>query len=131
MTKVGLEEFVKMLDIEERWDRVLSLGQQQRLAFARLLLHKPAWVFMDEATGALDEDNQARVMNLVNSELPQSTVLSIGHRPSLAEFHTRTLHLVPTPSGARLRRHKHPAAQKAWLLQTFQGWWQTRSDKAS
>lgn len=127
MQKVGLEEFVHLLDVEERWDHVLSLGQQQRIAFARLILHKPAWVFMDEATGALDEDNQARVMNLIKTELPDSSILSIGHRPSLAEFHTRTLLLVPTPSGARLRRRKHPLPQKKWLLQSFQGWWQSRS----
>jgi putative ATP-binding cassette transporter len=123
MAKVGLEEFNKMLDVEERWDRVLSLGQQQRLAFVRLLLHKPLWVFLDEATGALDEANQARVMSLVNEELRQSTIISIGHRPSLVEFHNRTLNLVPTPSGAKLRRRQHPAVSAGWLQTVLGKMW--------
>jgi vitamin B12/bleomycin/antimicrobial peptide transport system ATP-binding/permease protein len=119
MVKVGLEEFNKMLDVEERWDRVLSLGQQQRLAFARLLLHRPLWVFLDEATGALDEDNQARVMNLINEELAASSIISIGHRPSLAAFHNRTLTLIPTESGAKLYRRSQPSSQPGWLTSLF------------
>ena len=129
--QVGLEDFIKMLDVEERWDRALSLGQQQRLAFARLMLHRPKWVFLDEATGALDEENQAKVMNLINRELTDSSIISIGHRPSLAEFHTRTLHLIPTPSGAKLRRRTHPATQKGWLLHSFQSWWRARPARPS
>jgi putative ATP-binding cassette transporter len=101
--RIGLAELVPMLDAEERWDRALSVGQQQRLAFARLLLHRPAWVFLDEATAALDEDNQRKVMSIFEHELPQTAVISIGHRPGLEAFHTRTLELTPSPSGARLR----------------------------
>ena len=58
LQRCGLEHLLDRLDEEERWDRVLSVGEQQRLAFARVLLHKPDWVFMDEATSALDEDIQ-------------------------------------------------------------------------
>ena len=82
------------LDRVERWDKELSLGEQERLAFARLLLHKPGWVFLDEATAALDEDSQRRVMILFDAELKNTTVLSIGHRPDLAAYHTRTPKLV-------------------------------------
>lgn len=103
LRRVGLAELVPMLDVEERWDRALSVGQQQRLAFARLLLHRPGWVFLDEATAALDEDNQKNVMSIFDDELPHTSVISIGHRPGLEAFHARTLELVPSPSGARLR----------------------------
>ena len=106
--RVGLEELVPMLDVEERWDKALSIGQQQRLAFARLLLQRPRWVFLDEATSALDEDNQMRVMAIFDRDLPETAVISIGHRPGLEVFHNRTLELVEAPDGARLRR-KLPA----------------------
>ncbi|QRM29892.1 ABC transporter ATP-binding protein/permease [Microvirga sp. VF16] len=102
LDRCGLGEFVEMLDKHERWDKSLSLGQQQRVAFARLLLHKPRWVFMDEATSALDEENQASMLALFENELKGASVLSIGHRPGLEEFHTRTLHIRKTKEGAIL-----------------------------
>jgi putative ATP-binding cassette transporter len=85
-----------------RWDRVLSLGEQQRLAFARLLLHRPRWIFMDEATSALDEANQAAMFALLAAELPQAALLSIGHRSGLGRHHDRELVVMPGPAGARL-----------------------------
>jgi putative ATP-binding cassette transporter len=85
-----------------RWDRVLSLGEQQRLAFARLLLHRPGWIFMDEATSALDEANQAAMFALLAEELPQAALLSIGHRSGLGQHHDRELVVMPGPAGARL-----------------------------
>lgn len=100
--RVGLADLLPSLDSEERLDRTLSLGQQQLIAFARLLLHEPAWVFLDEATSALDELSQRRVMSIFDRELAATTVLSIGHRPGLEQFHTRVLHLVRTPCGAML-----------------------------
>ena len=112
LKRVGLADFIPELDREERWDKALSLGQQQRLAFARLLLHEPQWVFLDEATAALDEENQAVVMSIFDRELAKATVISIGHRPGLEAFHTRTLQLVPSPAGARLRRKAVPAYQR-------------------
>ncbi|EIM25119.1 ABC transporter ATP-binding protein/permease [Microvirga lotononidis] len=102
LERCGLGEFVDMLDKHERWDRSLSLGQQQRVAFARVLLHRPKWVFMDEATSALDEENQASMLALFENELKGASVLSIGHRPGLEEFHTRTLHIRKTREGAIL-----------------------------
>jgi putative ATP-binding cassette transporter len=103
LERVGLAELVPSLEVEDRWDRALSHGQQQRLAFARALLHKPAWVFLDEATAALDDENQEQVMSMFDDELADSTLVSIGHRPGLELFHTRRLRLVPTPDSARLR----------------------------
>jgi putative ATP-binding cassette transporter len=100
--RVGLADLLPMLDSEERLDKSLSLGEQQLIAFARLLLHTPLWVFLDEATSALDELSQRRVMSIFDRELGHSTVVSIGHRPGLEQFHTRVLHLVRTPIGARL-----------------------------
>ncbi len=117
LEKVGLAALIPRLAETERWDRVLSMGEQQRLAFARLLLHRPAWIFMDESTAALDEDNQDAMMQLVLDELPDSALLSIGHRPGLERFHTRSLTLQRAEGGARLsmpRRAPKPAA--AWRL---------------
>lgn len=119
LERCGLGDFVSMLDRNERWDRTMSLGQQQRVAFARVLLHKPRWVFMDEATSALDEDNQAAMLSLFENELEGATVMSIGHRPGLEVFHTRTLHIRKTEEGAillakpRLKRAERP--RRRWI----------------
>jgi len=108
LERVGLPEFVPQIEREERWDRLMSIGEQQRLAFARLVLHKPRWIFLDEATASLDEANQARVMSIFEIELPDATIVSIGHRPGLDRFHTRTLELITTTTGARMRRKPAP-----------------------
>ncbi|WP_043339067.1 ABC transporter ATP-binding protein/permease [Belnapia moabensis] len=106
LERCGLEGLVPRLEEEERWDRILSLGEQQRLAFARLLLHRPGWVFMDEATAALDEANQDSMMRLFGEELAGCALVSIGHRPGLDAYHDRTLKLVPGAEGARLGRRR-------------------------
>jgi putative ATP-binding cassette transporter len=103
-----LEHLVDRLDDRERWDKVLSGGEQQRLAFGRLLLHKPDWVFMDEATSALDEDIQKSMMALFDKELAGATVVSIAHRPGMEAFHSRTLKLVMSVEGARLVTKRSP-----------------------
>ncbi len=114
LTRVGLERLTDRLDEEERWDRQLSLGEQQRLAFARLLLHRPRWIFMDEATAALDEANQDAMMQLVLDELPEAALVSIGHRPGLAAFHNRTLNLVRAEGGARFSRPRREGKRRQW-----------------
>jgi vitamin B12/bleomycin/antimicrobial peptide transport system ATP-binding/permease protein len=101
--KVGLDHLRGRLDEEQRWDHILSGGEQQRVAFARVLIQKPRWVFMDEATSALDEAGQDNIMRLLAEELPESAVVSIGHRPGLEAFHTRELVLEPGEDGANLR----------------------------
>ncbi|MBK1660711.1 ABC transporter ATP-binding protein/permease, partial [Paracraurococcus ruber] len=112
LTRCGLEHLIPRLAEEERWDRILSLGEQQRLAFARLLLHRPGWVFMDEATAALDEANQDAMMRLFREELADSALVSIGHRPGLDAYHDRTLTLVRGTDGARLTTRRRPAAPR-------------------
>jgi len=84
---------------------VLSAGEQQRVGFARLLLHRPCCVLLDEATSALDEANQAAVMALFDTapELAGCTLLSVGHRPGLEAWHDRVLVLERGPGGAVLR----------------------------
>jgi putative ATP-binding cassette transporter len=112
LVRCGLGDWAGELDREERWDQILSLGQQQRIAFARLMLHRPRWVFMDEATSALDDANQAAMLSLFDRELAGASLVSIGHRPGLEAFHTRVLHvqkqsggavLVPEPRGPVIR----------------------------
>lgn len=110
LERVDLGRFVAVLDQEGRWDRELSLGEQQRLAFARLILHKPQWVFLDEATAALDQESQHCVMTLFSEELKSTTLLSIGHRPDIAVYHTRTLQLFHDSDGERLRIKPRAAA---------------------
>jgi vitamin B12/bleomycin/antimicrobial peptide transport system ATP-binding/permease protein len=113
--RVRLHDFANSLDRAERWDRSLSLGQQQRVAFARVLLHKPKWVFMDEATSALDDDNQASMLSIFAQELASASVLSIGHRPGLERFHTRTLHIRKTDEGAVLLALPTVPTKRPWL----------------
>jgi putative ATP-binding cassette transporter len=103
LNAVGLPQLTDRLKDEGNWSMQLSGGEQQRVAFARALLHKPRWLFMDEATSALDEPAQARLHHLLRERLPQTTMLSIAHRPAVAEFHDRTLEIEPGPDGhARL-----------------------------
>jgi len=114
LRRCQLEHLVDRLDEKERWDRVLSGGEQQRLAFARLLLHKPDWVFMDEATSALDDEIQQSMMALFDKELAGTTVVSIAHRPGMEAFHNRTMKLVMSAEGARLvTKRFRPPPRKA------------------
>ncbi len=112
LTRCGLEHLVERLDQEERWDHALSGGEQQRLAFARILLNRPDWVFMDEATAALDEPSQAALLGLFAEELKGTSLLSIGHRKELADFHDRTLELIPAPDGAHLVATRYAQRRK-------------------
>jgi len=88
---VGLAHFAEQLGRSENWAQLLSGGEQQRLAFARALLNRPDWLFLDEATASLPEDAQAALYGLLKERLPGTTVVSIGHRTSLAQFHARRL----------------------------------------
>jgi vitamin B12/bleomycin/antimicrobial peptide transport system ATP-binding/permease protein len=100
---VGLGHLVEKLDDEdEAWDRTLSGGEQQRLAFARLFLHKPDIVVMDEATSALDNDSQTALMTSLAEHLPQTAIISVGHRKELEAFHERKVNLIRKEGGAKL-----------------------------
>jgi len=90
---VGLPALAARLDEEAHWNRMLSLGEQQRLAIARALLQAPDYLFLDEATASLDEPAEAALYRLLQGRLPGTTVVSIGHRATLATFHRRRLTL--------------------------------------
>ena len=92
---VGLPKLVMRLDESANWTLQLSPGEQQRIAFARALIQKPEWLFLDEATSAVDETTEQRLYALVKERLPHTTVLSIGHRPTLGAFHDRRLRVIP------------------------------------
>lgn len=80
------------LDAERDWSQMLSLGEQQRVAFARLLLHAPALAVLDESTSALDPKTEAELYSLLRRRLgPSAAVVSVGHRAALVRHHTRVL----------------------------------------
>ena len=87
---VGLPQLEPQLQEEGHWNRTLSLGEQQRLGLARALLHKPEFLFLDEATASLDEASEARLYRLLEERLPDTTIVSIGHRSTLDAFHPRS-----------------------------------------
>jgi vitamin B12/bleomycin/antimicrobial peptide transport system ATP-binding/permease protein len=91
LTAVGLGHLAQNLARSENWAQVLSGGEQQRLAFARALLNKPEWLFLDEATASLPEEDQERLYVLLKEQLPGTTLVSIGHRTSLARHHRKGL----------------------------------------
>ena len=95
LNAVGLGGLIDQLDVEDSWGQRLSGGEQQRLAFARALLLRPDWLFLDEATASLDPDAEATLYALLKRDLPDTTIVSIAHRPAVAQFHDRKLVLKP------------------------------------
>jgi putative ATP-binding cassette transporter len=94
---VGLGHLVDRLDEVAHWNNVLSGGEQQRLAAARAIVFRPDWLFMDEATASLDEAAEAMVYGELKRRLPDTTMISIGHRPTLRKWHDRLLELKREP----------------------------------
>lgn len=94
LTLVGLPRLAGRLQEEAHWNRTLSLGEQQRLGVARALLHAPQYLFLDEATASLDEPSEAALYSLLGAKLPQTTIVSIGHRSTLEAFHQRHVAMV-------------------------------------
>lgn len=88
-----LEQLCERLDEAQHWQRLLSPGEQQRLAIARALLYAPRWLFLDEATSALDESDETALYQVLREHLPGVTLVSIGHRADLKRFHPRQLRL--------------------------------------
>jgi len=89
LVSVGLPQLASRLEEEGHWNRMLSLGEQQRLGLARALLHAPQYLFLDEATASLDEASEAALYRLLQEKLPATTIVSIGHRSTLEAFHQR------------------------------------------
>jgi putative ATP-binding cassette transporter len=103
LERVDLGHLAPSLDRIERWDRRLSLDEQQRLAFARLLLRAPRWVVLDDAIGALDEEHRRLMLSIFERELAGATVIAIRGDPAPDGSWDRTLHIVPLPGGPRVR----------------------------
>jgi putative ATP-binding cassette transporter len=93
LVAVGLPQLAPKLEEEAHWNRMLSLGEQQRLGLARALLHAPQYLFLDEATASLDEASEAKLYQLLEEKLRATTIVSIGHRSTLEAFHQRNVML--------------------------------------
>jgi vitamin B12/bleomycin/antimicrobial peptide transport system ATP-binding/permease protein len=93
LTRCGLKRLIARMDAEEKWDSVLSGGELQRIGFARLLVMQPDIVIMDEATSALDTESQDSMMELFRNDLGNVTLISVGHRSELEDYHERKLTL--------------------------------------
>ena len=93
LSLVDLAQLADRIGDTDDWSRILSLGEQQRIAFARVILTRPDWIFLDEATSALDEAREARLYDLLRSELPNAGIVSVGHRSTLFARHDSELSL--------------------------------------
>ena len=105
LERVGLGRLASLLDRKQRWDKDLELDEQQCLAFARLLLHKPRWLLIDDAMSALDEDRRRTMLSIFERELAGAALIITGRSPAHDGFYTRTLHLLHLAGGARVRVH--------------------------
>jgi putative ATP-binding cassette transporter len=94
LNRVALPHLVNRLDEEQDWAKVLSPGEQQRIAFARILLTRPQAVFLDESTSALDEGLELMLYQQVRTELPDTILVSVSHRSTVEQHHTRELKLL-------------------------------------
>ncbi len=100
--RVGLEHLIDRIEEEAPWDQTLSGGEKQRLAFARIFLHNPDIIVLDEATAALDPESQDKLMELLSKQPESTALVSVGHRPELEAFHTRKVVLERRTGGAKL-----------------------------
>lgn len=127
LTRVGMDRLKDRLDESNTWENVLTLGEQQRLGFARLLLHRPSWIFIQEATDAMHPDGETAMMEMVRQEFPAATVITVGYHSALEAFHERKLTLEPSRDGrvevkvealakADRRRKLAPLDLRNWLV---------------
>ncbi len=103
ISAVGLPEWSERLDEEAHWNRMLSQGEQQRLAIARALLQAPDYLFLDEATASLDEPAEAALYRLLQERLKGTAIISIGHRSTLGAFHRRRIEVVQGDAASQVR----------------------------
>ena len=120
LRKVGLTHLIDSIEDDAPWDQTLSGGEKQRLTFARVLLHRPDIIVLDEATSALDPRSQDSLMKLLSDEMQGLTIVSVGHRPELEQFHSRKLILERRRGGAKLVSDiqlfpRKPKLIKRWL----------------
>jgi putative ATP-binding cassette transporter len=102
LVRLELERLVPLLDVSRRWDRELSEDEQQTLAFARVVLHAPPWVLIDEVLDSLDEDARRCILDLFIKDLPHTGVIHIGRADAHDHVFSRVLHLVKDPTLRRL-----------------------------
>src|SRR5436190_10159016 len=100
--RVGLAHLIDRIEDEAPWDQTLSGGEKQRLAFARIFLHNPDIIVLDEATAALDPESQDKLMELLSRQPESTALISVGHRPELEAFHSRKVVLERRKGGAKL-----------------------------
>ncbi|MBX6320517.1 MAG: ABC transporter ATP-binding protein/permease [Rhodospirillaceae bacterium] len=120
LVDTGLAHLADRLDEVQNWAQVLSPGEQQRIAVARALLQAPDWLFLDEATAALDPQAEAGLYRLIRERLPGATLVSIAHREALAAFHDARLEIRPGDDGPG-RLVERSSAAAAGLRQAFTG----------
>ncbi|MGE0164962.1 MAG: ABC transporter ATP-binding protein/permease [Dongiaceae bacterium] len=106
LKRVGLDRLIVRLGDRERWDKVLTADEEQRLALARLLLHAPMWVFFEDTTSCMNEEHCRLIRSIFGSELATASVIGIGSSPALDGFYTRTLNF------RRLHGPAHPAVRQ-------------------
>jgi putative ATP-binding cassette transporter len=114
LARCGIDHLSGRMDEEEQWSSLLSGGEQQRLAFARVLLQPPDILIMDEPTSSLDELSQFRMMEYMRDLLPETMVIHAGHRPGIESFHDREIHLVrETSRGPATIQEPQPSLAQA------------------
>jgi vitamin B12/bleomycin/antimicrobial peptide transport system ATP-binding/permease protein len=118
LERVDLDHLVPSLDRTDSWDRQLSLDEQQRLAFARLLLHAPRWVVLDDAMSALGDSHRRHVLSYCDRELVGVALIRIGRDSVLDGFWDRTLHIIERPGGPDLRATPQPGGGSVGTLPT-------------
>jgi putative ATP-binding cassette transporter len=106
LDRLGLRRLAPMLDVPRRWDRELSEDEQQGLMFARLLLHAPRWVLIDEVIDSLDEETRTRALDIFSKDLKDTAVIHIGRTNGRDPAFKRVLHLIKDPTTRRLVREK-------------------------
>jgi len=104
LTRLQLDRLLPLLDVSRRWDRELSEDEQQTVAFARTLLHAPAWLLIDEVLDSLDDDARDRVVDLLSKDLPRTGIIHIGRADAHDHLFARVLHLVKDPTLRKLVR---------------------------
>ncbi|HEX4149384.1 MAG TPA: ATP-binding cassette domain-containing protein, partial [Pirellulales bacterium] len=103
LAAAGLGEWSGRLNEEQHWNRMLSQGEQQRLAIARVILQEPDYLFLDEATASLDEAAEATLYRLLQDRLKSTAIISVGHRSTLGAFHRRRVEVVPGEAASHVR----------------------------
>jgi len=111
LARLGLETLEPLLDVSKRWDHELNEDEQQRLAFATLLLHAPHWVLIDEVLDGLDEESLRRVKDVLTTDLRSTGVVYIGREETRDHLFSRVVHLVKDPATRRLPRKEAAPVQ--------------------